>query len=171
MPSLLDQLIQTHGPELAREISRTLGVSEEKAAGVLPAAAPVLINRFQPDSPDESGSHAATSLDGVLGGAGQQLTDRIGAQLGVSPEQAARVIPMLVPVVLGFLLKRVGLGGGAVRLLISLVEKQGYGSLDELANRLVRSVSSATAKPDQPTPSIPTMLGRWAGKWFPSSDD
>lgn len=75
---------------------------------------------------------------------------------------------MLVPVVLGFLLKRVGLGGGAIRLLISLVENQGYGSLDELANRLMRNV---TKKPDQPSPSIPTMLGRWAGKWFPSSDD
>jgi len=79
MPSLLEQLIQSHGPELAREISRTLGVSEEKAAGVLPAAAPVLIDRFQSDSAGGSGSNAASSLDGVLGGAGQQLTDRIGA--------------------------------------------------------------------------------------------
>ena len=92
-------------------------------------------------------------------------------QLGVNQEKAAQVIPLLVPVVLRFLMKRLPYGSTAVPVITSLVEKQGYGSLDELAIRLAKHVTPESPAPGQSAPSIPTLLGRWAGKWFPSGDD
>ena len=93
------------------------------------------------------------------------MTERIREEAGVTPEQAAKVIPLLVPIVLRFLMRRVPFGNAAVPLITSFVEQQGYGSLDELAMRLARKFT-----PSPSTPSIPTMLGRWAGKYFPSGD-
>ena len=173
MSSLLDQLIQDHGDDVTREIAKKMGVSPEEAARVLSSTAPVILDRFQPDPEGQNArGHTGSdpSLDGILSGTGQQMNDQIRSQLGVNQEKAAQVIPLLVPVVLRFLMKRLPYGSTAVPVITSLVEKQGYGSLDELAIRLAKHVTPESA-PGQPAPSIPTLLGRWAGKWFPSGDD
>jgi len=166
MPTLLDQLIQDHGDEITRKISSTLGVSREEAASVLSATAPVILNRFDGGKTSaETSTAPAESLDDLLDGTGEQMNDRIREEAGVSPEQAAKVIPLLVPIVLKFLMRRVPYGNAAVPVIVSFVEKQGYGSLDELALRLARKFT-----PSPESPSIPTLLGRWAGKYFPSGD-
>ena len=173
MSSLLDQLIRDHGDDVTSQIARKMGISPEEAARVLSAAAPVILDRFQPDA-DGTGhpghSESDPSLVGILSGTGQQMNDQIRGQLGVNQEKAAQVIPLLVPVVLRFLMKRLPYGSTAVPVITSLVEKQGYGSLDELAVRLAKHVTPESV-PGKPAPSIPTLLGRWAGKWFPSGED
>lgn len=163
MTSLLDQLIQEHGDEINRKITNTLGVTHEEAAAVFSAAAPVLLERFE--SAPTTTAVAPENLDDILGGTGEQMNERIRGELGVSPEQASRVIPLLVPVVLKFLMRQVPLGNVAVPVLVSLVEKQGYGSLDTLARQLARNFT-----PSPSASSLPTLLGRWAGKYFPSGE-
>ncbi|NLT70586.1 MAG: hypothetical protein GXX91_07805 [Verrucomicrobiaceae bacterium] len=175
MAALLDQLLRDHGDEITHRITRTLGVTREEAAAVLSATAPVLLDRFAPsgvaESPGAPADPAAPtdptpdSLDSLLDDAGEQINERLRGASGVSPELAARVIPLLVPIVLKFLMRRVPLGNAAVPLLVSLVEKQGYGSLDELALRLARKCA-----PSPESPSLPARLGRWAGKYFPSGE-
>jgi hypothetical protein len=164
MPKLLDQLLQDHGDEITAKISGALGVSRAEAANVLSAAAPVILNRFEGEAASP-GSDAATPecLDSLLDGTGEQMNARIQRALGVSPEQAAKVVPLVVPVVLRFLMRRIPYGNAAVPVISSLVEKQGFGSLDALATRLS---SKCARSPD--SPSIPTLLGRLAGKYFPS---
>ncbi|MDP4585517.1 MAG: DUF937 domain-containing protein [Verrucomicrobiales bacterium] len=163
MPTLLEQLIQDHGDEITRKISGTLGVTREEAAGVLSATAPVILGRFESARVPIAGG--GESLDHLLEGTGEQMNARVRDEVGVTPEQAAKVIPLIVPIVLRFLMRRVPFGNTAVPILTSFVEQQGYGSLDELAMRLARKFT-----PSPSTPSIPTMLGRWAGKYFPSGD-
>ena len=164
MPTLLDQLMQDHGDEITDRISGTLGVSREQAANVLSAAAPVILNRFEgAPAHSESGAAAPECLDSLLDGAGEQMNVRIQGVLGVSPEQAAKVIPLVIPVVLRFLMRRIPYGNAAIPVIASLVQKQGFGSLDELAARVV---SKCAPSPD--SPGIPTLLGRLAGKYFPS---
>lgn len=172
MAALFDQLLRDHGDEITRRITRTLGVTREEATALLSATAPVLLDRFAsseipaaPAEPSAPTAPAPDSLDSLLDGAGEQITERIRGASGVSPEQAVRVIPLLVPIVLKFLMRRVPLGNAAVPLLVSLVEKQGYGSLDELALRLARKCTPSPA-----SPSLPARLGRWAGKYFPSEE-
>ncbi len=164
MLRLLDQLIEDHGDEIAGKISRALGVSREEADRVLSAAAPVILNRFEGGGDPGGGpvAPAGEHLDSLLDGTTDQMKARIQGVLGVSPEQAAKVIPLVVPVVLRFLMRRVPYGSAAVPMLASWMQKQGGGSFDELAQRL-----AAKCRPSPDSPSIPTLLGRFAGKYFP----
>ena len=170
MPTLLDQLILEQGDELASRISAKLGISREEAAKALPAAASVVMERFAADG-EHDRQAPSPSLDGILGGAGEQLADRVGSRLGVTPEQAALVVPMILPVILRFLVRRVPYGGAALSVLTSTVEKQGYGSLDELAIRLVQRFIPQPDPSGRPAPSLATRLGRFGGKYFPSGED
>ena len=110
------------------------------------------------------------SLEGVLGGAGAEMGERVGARLGIGPEEAAAVVPLVLPVVLRFLVRRVPYGGMALSLLARTVEQQGYGSLDEIAVRVEKSSFPAARAEGPPPPSLATRLGRLAGKYFPSGD-
>lgn len=164
MHALLDQLIRDHGDELTHKISNALGVSRDQAESMLSATAPVILNRFDGrKSSPESPAAPAESLDSLLDGTGDQMTARIQGALGVTPEQAAKAIPLLVPVILRFLMRRVPYGHAAIPIISSFVEKQGNGSLDELGARL-----ALKCKPSPDSPSISSRLGRLAGKYFPS---
>src|SRR5690606_37430213 len=102
---------------------------------------------------------------------GEQVSEQLGERLGISTEQAAQLVPILLPVILGFLVRRVPYGGAALSLLSTTVQHQGYGSLEEIATRLVQRLLPAPGRPGQPAPSLATRLGRLAGKWFPSQPD
>lgn len=167
MSSLLDQLIQEHGDEVSGRIAERLGISREEAAKALPAAASVVMERFDPARGD---GVPGRDLEGVLGGAGEQVSERLGSRLGISPEQAAALVPIVLPLILRFLVRRVPCGGAALALLSTTVEKQGYGSLDELAARLVSRLVPTGGPSDSPRPSLASRLGRLAGKYFPGEE-
>jgi len=167
MSTLLDQLIREHGDELAGQMADRLGISREEAAKALPAAAAAVLDRFDPGSGERA---ADENLDGILGGTGEQVSEGVGRRIGVTPEQAAVVVPLLLPVILRFLVRRVPYGGAALSVLTTTVEKQGYGSLDALALRLVQRLLPAPDPSGRPAPSIATRLGRLAGKYFPSGE-
>ena len=164
MNALFDQFIRDHGDELTQKISSTLGVSREKAGSVLSAALPVIFNRFDGVKPScESQDAPAENLDSLLDGTGDQMNERIQDTLGVTPEQAAKVIPLFVPIVLRFLMHRVPYGHAAIPIISTFVKKQGMGALDELGARLAAKCGSSPG-----SPSISSQLGRLAGKYFPS---
>ena len=165
--TLIDQLIREHGDEVAGRVAAKLGISREEASKALPAAASIVMARFDPASRKE-GEPEAESLDAVLGGAGEQVSERVGSRLGITPEQAAVVVPMILPVILRFLVCRVPYGGVALTILANTVEKQGYGTLDEIAIRLVQKLMPKVDPEGRPAPSLATRLGRLAGKYFPS---
>jgi hypothetical protein len=165
MSTLLEQLIREQGDEVAGRVAERLGIPRDEAAKALPTAAAIIFKRFEP------GAHAevtASTLDGVLADTGEQISERVGVGLGIGPEQAARIVPLLLPVILRFLVGRVPCGGTALMLLTKTVERQGYGSLDEVAIRLVRRWIPTPELSGRPAPSLATRLGRLAGKYFPS---
>ena len=169
MASLIEHLIREHGDEVAERISSRLGISREEAEKALPAAASVVFERFDPGD-SERGENGPGSLEQVLGGAGEQVSERVASRIGVSPDQAAMVVPLVLPVILRFLVRRVPYGGAALALLTKTVESQGYGSLDEIAVLLVRRFLPQADPSGKPPPSVATRLGRLAGKYFPSDD-
>ncbi|MBL9153697.1 MAG: DUF937 domain-containing protein [Verrucomicrobiales bacterium] len=177
MSSIVEQLIQTHGAQVAEQISSRLGIPAEKAAGVLPAVAPLILGGLQRQArepggeakveeivdsqgdagilDDVSGFFArqtaavgATgelglgSLGGLLGGAGAAgpLVETIAEKVGISKEKAGEIIPLLAPLVMGFLVKQkasAGTGGAGGSLLTSLLDRDGDGSiLDDVAGML-----------------------------------
>lgn len=169
MASLLDQLIREHGDEVAERISARLGISREEAEKALPAAAAVVFERFAPGDPGQGGKGTG-SLEQVLGGTGEEVSERVASRTGVTRDQAAMVVPLVLPVILRFLVRRVPYGGAALTLLTKTVESQGYGSLDEIAVLLVRRFLPQPDPSGKPAPSLATRLGRLAGKYFPSGD-
>lgn len=168
MSTLLEQLIREQGDEVAARVAARLGISREEAAKALPAAAAIIFKRFEPDAQQDA---SAPTLDGVLVDTGEQISERVGAGLGITPEQAAQIVPLLLPVILRFLVRRVPYGGTALMLLTKTVEQQGYGSLDEIAIRLVKRWMPKPDSSGHPAPSLATRLGRLAGKYFPKERD
>lgn len=168
MSTLLEQLIREQGDEVAGRVAARLGIPREEAAKALPAAAAIIFKRFEPGAQTEA---SAPTLDGVLVDTGEQISERVGAGLGITPEQAAQIVPLLLPVILRFLVRRVPYGGTALMLLTKTVEQQGYGSLDEIAIRLVQRWMPKPDPSGRPAPSLATRLGRLAGKYFPSDRD
>lgn len=169
MASLLDQLIREHGDEVADQISSRLGISRAAAEKALPAAASVVFARFDPRNA-EARETKPDSLEQVLGDTGELVSERVASRIGVSQDQAAMVVPLVLPIILRFLVRRVPYGGAALALLTKTVESQGYGSLDEIALLLVRRFLPQPDSSGKPTPSLATRLGRLAGKYFPSGD-
>jgi len=178
MSALLEELVLEQGEAVTGRLSGALGLSREEAARVLPATAAVILDRFEPGTcgrggndphPVEAAQDPERSLDGILLGTGSQLSDRLASGLGISPEQAIRAIPLLVPVILRFVLRRAPYGSMAASVLSSTVTRQGEGSLDALAVRLAKKVVvlPLTAPPVEPASRPTGILGRWTGKWFP----
>jgi hypothetical protein len=168
MSTLIEQLIREQGDEVATHVAARLGIPREEAAKALPAAAAIIFKRFEPGTQTNV---AAPTLDGVLVDTGEEISESVGAGLGITPEQAAQIVPLLLPVILRFLVRRVPYGGTALMLLTKTVEQQGYGSLDEIAIRLVQQWMPKPDPSGRPAPSLATRLGRLAGKYFPSDRD
>lgn len=179
MSPLIEQLIQSHGPQVAEQISSRLGIPAEKAAGVLPAVAPLILGGLQRQArepggeaaveqmvesqgdagilddvagffarqteadPGQAGALGLGSLGGLFGGGGSAgpLIEAIAEKVGISKEKAGEIIPLIAPLVMGFLLKQkasAGTGGtGNGSLLTSLLDRDGDGSiLDDVAGML-----------------------------------
>jgi hypothetical protein len=143
MASLIEQLVQSHGPQIAEQISSRLGIPADKAAGVLPAVAPLILGGLQRQAKEPGGEERVNEmveqqadaglldnlsgffsqqpdapagdagLGGLLGGAGTQATQLLGEKLGISSDKASQIIPMLAPIVMSFLLKQKMQGAGS----------------------------------------------------------
>ncbi len=174
MASPIDQLLQTHGTDVAAQLSARLGIPREKAAGLLPAVAPMILGGLQRQAKEHGGAervdhildkHADDrvldnldgyfsgsdvppaaapapdpGLGGLLGGAGEQASRLMGSQLGLSPDKANQIIPMLAPVVMGFLQRQRRQAGGGAQgqsLIMGMLDRDGDGSiLDDVAGML-----------------------------------
>jgi hypothetical protein len=180
MSALLETLLLEQGETLAGGISDVLGVSRKEAARALPAAANVILERFEPatcsrwgadPNPVEVADKPEHYLDAILSGTGLQMSERLGAGIGISADQAVRALPVLVPEILRFVLLRAPYGSLASAVLGATVAMQGERSLDALAVRLAEKVvvRSTPAPPFTAVPGFATILGRWAGKWFPEN--
>ncbi|MCB1236248.1 MAG: DUF937 domain-containing protein [Verrucomicrobiae bacterium] len=203
MASLIEQLIQTHGAEVSSQISNQLGIPVEKAAGLLPAVAPMILGGLQRQAQDKGGAdrvdhildkHGDESildnlggffssmtgksapdpgLGGLLGDAGHQATDLIGNQLGISKDKAMQIIPMIAPIILGFLMRQrnqAGDSGAGQSLLMGLLDQDGDGSiLDDVAGMLggggggLASILGGAAQATQASSGGGSLLGKVLG--------
>ncbi len=78
-------------------------------------------------------------LDGLLGNVQERVNGTLDNSMGLEKGMAAKVLPMLIPVVLGFLNKsRKAESGGGLDAVMGFLDKDGDGSpLDDLAESFV----------------------------------
>ena len=176
MSAILDTLLQEQGDSLAGSLSDLLGVARKDAARALPATVNVILERFEPGTcgrwgadpkPVEVPENQERYLDAILAGTGLELSERLGAGVGIAPEHAVRAIPVLVPEILRFILRQASYGSLACSVLCATVATQGQGSLEALAYRLAERVDDRPAGHDRTAPGFAKNPGRWEGKWSP----
>ncbi|MGL6291401.1 MAG: DUF937 domain-containing protein [Silanimonas sp.] len=146
MSGLVEQLMQTLGPQVIEQMSGKLGASPQQTRSGLAAALPVILGAMQRNasSPDGASAlqgalqrnHANADLGGlvgaVLGGRNSdgaailghvlgQRTPRaaqgIGAASGLDGAQAQNLMAMLAPLVMGALGKQASGGGNLASIL------------------------------------------------------
>jgi hypothetical protein len=171
----LDDLYRDHGRSVEDQLSNQYGLSREDAARVLPQVAPVILGGLKrraeqqgqnpkvleddllrilrgggANSPSSSPSAPQTIDPSVIFGSKRgQAEQVIAGRMGLSPELTAKVLPMLIPVVLGALSKagnssspshastpsgNSGGPGGSLGGLSAILDQNGDGSImDDLA--------------------------------------
>ena len=142
--SFLSDLYRDHGNDVQQHLSDQLGLTPEQAAAVLPKVAPLILGGIKqrmdthgaghveehvnrvgaPDLSDigallrGGGEAHDDDLGGLLGGQGPQTSQMLGQQLGISAGTAAKLIPMVAPLIIGLLMKKgsqaQSSGGGSV---------------------------------------------------------
>ncbi|RMH21610.1 MAG: DUF937 domain-containing protein [Acidobacteria bacterium] len=155
MATILDLLTQTMGGDATRMISQQLGVDEGTASNAVAGALPVLVGALAKNASDPRGAasllgaldrdHDGSVLDDVggflgrsdavdagngilrhaLGGRQAAAEQGVGRLAGLDSGQAARVLAMLAPLVMGALGRARRQGGlGAEQLGTVLVEER-----------------------------------------------
>ena len=168
----LDDLYRDHGRTVEDQLSSQYGLSREDAARVLPQVAPVILGGLKRRAEQQGqnpkvleddllrilrggGSHSPSSSPSapqtidpsvIFGSKRGQAEQVIAGRMGLSPELTAKVLPMLIPVVLGALSKAGNSSsqshastpssgpGGSLGGLSAILDQNGDGSImDDLA--------------------------------------
>jgi hypothetical protein len=171
MPGFLDEFMGSLGPQVAKELSSNLGINKNVAAQILPSVIPMILGGLKKQKDEFGGEARVdhilnkygsadvlndlgglfkakakdTSVDprlgGLLGESGVQATNMIANQFKLDGNIAAKLIPMLAPVVLGALTKKRDAEGAGASGIASLLDQDGDGSiLDDIGGFLMKGL-------------------------------
>jgi len=177
MPGFVDEFMGALGPQVAKELSSNLGINKSVAKQILPNVIPMILGGLKKQKDefggearvdhilnkygnadvlnDLSGLFEAkakdTSVDarlgGLLGESGVQATDMLASKFKLDGNTAAKLIPMLAPVVLGALTQKRDSEGAGSSGIASLIDQDGDGSiLDDVAGFLIQGLLSGNQK-------------------------
>ncbi len=190
MSGFIDELMESFGPEISKQLNNNLGINTKTAQQLIPQVAPLILSGLRKQK-DEFGGEArvdhilnkygsASVLDnigelfadkskddnpdpklgGLLGDSGVQAADLLSKQFNLSGDLAAKVIPMLAPVILGALTQKRDSGAGS-NGIASLLDQDGDGSiLDDVASFMIQGLGSSG------TSSSKNVLGGLLGGLF-----
>ena len=192
MPGFIDDFMGSLGPQVTKELSKNLGINQDVAQQILPSVIPMILGGLKKQKDEHGGEARVdhilnkygsadvlnnlgklfkakakdTSVDprlgGLLGDSGVQATNMIANQFHLDSNVAAKLIPMLAPVVLGALTKKRDTEGAGSKGIASLLDRDGDGSiLDDVAGFLMRGIFGGQQKGGS---LIGSLLGGLLGK-------
>jgi hypothetical protein len=169
MASFIEEFMSSLGPEVSNKLSANLGIEENAVQQILPQLAPMILgglkrqkdqyggearvdhilNKYgSADVLDNMGDFFASkvqdestdpALGGLLGNSGLQATNMMSKQFNLDGNTAMKIIPMLAPIVLGFLTKKRDQQGAGSSGIAALLDQDGDGSiLDDVAGFLMQ---------------------------------
>lgn len=193
--SFIDELMGSVGGDVAKQLSSTLGLDQKTAAMIIPQVAPLILGGLKKQAEQQGGqprvdhilnkygkadvldnigslfsqkakeANADPRLGGLLGDSGVQATNMISNQFNLSKSTAMKIIPMLAPIVLGFLTKKRDAGGVGSSGIASILDQDGDGSiLDDVAGFLLKGLAGGGGSSAQQ--SSGGLLGGLLGKLF-----
>jgi hypothetical protein len=155
--NFIDELLREHGGDIQRQLTGQLGLTPQQAAKVVPKVGPLILGGLKrqmsahgPEHVENLASNfSAADLGSLLGGRDGEANEHLSRHLGISGGTAAKIIPMLAPIILGALLKKgrtPSTGGGGLGGLAGILDRDGDGNiLDDLAGIFMGGGNSSGA--------------------------
>ena len=170
MSNILEDFMGSMGSQVTSQLSSQLGIDKNTAGAIIPQVLPMILGGLKKQKDNHGGEERVDhilnkygsssvldnigdlfsqkaqdpnpdpALGGLLGDAGVQASNLFGKQFNLDSGTAAKIIPMLAPLVLGFLSKKRDSGEG-VSGIASLLDQDGDGSvLDDVAGFLMNGL-------------------------------
>jgi len=173
MAGFVDEFMKSMGPEVSRQMSKTLGVNKGTAMQIIPQIAPLILGGLQKQKENKGEARvdhilnkygsasvlddigglfsqkvqdekADPKLGGLLGDSGVQASDMMQNMFKLDAGTAMKIIPMLAPVILGFLSKKRDSDGLGSSGIASLIDQDGDGQiLDDIAGMFLQNVGGS----------------------------
>jgi hypothetical protein len=171
MPNFIEELMGSLGPEVSNQLSSTLGLDANTASQILPQVAPMILGGLKRQMEQNGGAPrvdhilnkygSASVLDdigglfgthvesqnpdprlgGLLGDSGVQAANLLSQNFNLDSNTAMKIIPMLAPIILGFLTQKRDAGGAGSHGIAALLDQNGDGSvLDDVAGLFMRGL-------------------------------
>jgi hypothetical protein len=187
MAGFIDEFMKNMG---STEMANNLGINKKTAMQIIPQVAPLILGGLQKQKTNFGGearvdhilnkygsasvldnigdlfsqkvqdSNADPKLGGLLGDSGVQASNALQNMFNLDAGTAMKIIPMLAPVLLGFLTKKRDSDGLGSSGIAALLDRDGDGSiLDDIAGMFLQN-SSSTRKSNVLGGLLGGLLGR-----------
>jgi hypothetical protein len=174
MANLLEEFMSSLGPEVSQKMSSKTNIDQGTIQQLLPLITPMILGGLKKQKDEKGGQDRVDhilnkygdasvlnniddlfknklddnstdpNLGGLLGTAGTDATNLLSNNFKLDSNIAAKIIPMLAPVVLGFLTQKRD-GGSGSSGLASLLDQDGDGSvLDDVAGLFLGGSSKSS---------------------------
>ena len=168
----MEEFMSSLGPEVSDQLSTNLGIEKNAVQQMLPQIAPMILGGLKRQKDNYGGQErvdhildkygsadvldnigdffssqvqnqsADPRLGGLLGDSGVQATNALSKQFNLDGSTAMKIIPMLAPIILGFLSKTRDKGGAGSTGIASILDRDGDGSiLDDVADMFLQGSS------------------------------
>ncbi|MCB0731887.1 MAG: DUF937 domain-containing protein [Ignavibacteriae bacterium] len=175
MGNLLDDFMGSMGSQVTSQLSSQLGIDKGVAGAIIPQVLPMILGGLKKQKDNFGGEQRVDhilnkygsssvlddigglfsqkaqdqnpdpALGGLLGDAGIQASKLFGKQFNLDGNTASKIIPMLAPVILGFLTQKKDSGAGSSGIA-SLLDADGDGSvLDDVAGFLMSGLGGSSS--------------------------
>jgi hypothetical protein len=176
MPNLVEEFISSLGPDVTKKMSSATNIDQGTLQQLLPVIAPMILGGLKKQKDERGGqdrvdqilnkygnpsaldnmddlfkqklndNSTEPNLGGLLGNAGTDATNMLTNNFKIDSNMAAKLIPMLAPIVLGFLTKKRDSGTGSSGLA-ELLDQDGDGSvLDDVAGLFLGGLGGSSNK-------------------------
>ncbi len=157
MANLIDEFVKVLGPAITNPISANLGIKKETTGQLIAKVTPLIMSGLKRQMEQHGGAARVDhilnkygdpgvlnnldsflssqaknltpdpDLGGLLGGSGNKVVDTLASQLKLNPSVVSRFIPMLAPVILGFLSKMRNNSSAGINGIASFLDRDGDG--------------------------------------------
>lgn len=194
MSNFIEDLMGSLGPDVAQNLSSTLGLDPKTAGQILPQVAPMILGGLKRQMEQRGGAprvdhilnkygsagvlddigglfgmkaqspNPDPALGGLLGDSGVQAANLLSQNLNLDKNTAMKIIPMLAPIILGFLTKQRDTGGMGAQGIAALIDQNGDGNiLDDVAGFFMRGMSGNQGPQQQSGGLLGDLLGAVLG--------
>jgi hypothetical protein len=172
MPNFIEDFMSSMGPEVTKKLGSSLNIDQGTIQKIIPLVAPMILSGLKNQKDNFGGEQrvdhilnkygnadvlqnldqlfsnkmndpkADPKLGGLLGDAGTQAANLISKNFNLDSSTAMKLIPMLAPVILGFLTNKRDSQGAGSSGIASLLDQNGDGSiLDDVAGFILNQAT------------------------------